>query len=531
MSKIAFKPFYHDGSRVMTGDRVSVAGGEIRIIGEIFPPEHILSTLIHAKHGSVEILPRTREYLPLNEDIVLASRAPQSPDANKKKEYSMSTTLERLEYGFDRDSRRTWRRRALATGEDNAYGYDGLSQVINAARGNLNLNATAIGGVPAEDEAWDYDPTGNWRGYRTAENGAPTLDQHRVHDRGNRLTQIAGSPQPVLVDRAGRMTQVPPDAGGDWSDPLELVWDAWSRLVEVRQSGSAVGSYAYDGLSRRTTRTTGGVTWHNYYSDAWRPLEERQDSQSTAALQYYWGARHRDDLVRRDRATTSGGSLNEKRYVLMDYFSPAAITDESGSVTERYAFSAFGVRRILAPDFNPRSGSECAWEFAFQGQFLDTESGFLDYGFRYYSPFLGRWTCKDPLQEAGGVNLYAFAKSDSVNAVDILGLVAVVDDAIELDIAAGVAVGALIGEEFIRTGVGSALVDWLSEFFREKSKPIPKPLPQPRPKQKLVHCIKISDLCLDGVRVCIFQCDDGTVNAQYGDDCDKNEYWTTIITI
>ena len=335
----------------------------------------------------------------------------------------MSTILERLEYGFDRDSRRTWRRRALASGEDDAYGYDGLSQVINAARGNLNLNATAIGAVPAEDEAWDYDPTGNWRGYRVEENGAVTLEQQRVHDKGNRLMQIEGSAQPVLVDRAGRMRQVPPDAGGDWSDPLELVWDAWSRLVEVRQGGSAVGSYAYDGLSRRTTRTTGGVTWHSYYSDAWRSLEERRDSQTTAATQYYWGARHRDDLVRRDRATTSGGSLNETRYVLMDYFSPAAITDESGNVTERYAFSAFGVRRILASDFSARSTSECGWEFAFQGQFLDTESGFLNYGFRYYSPYLGRWLSKDPIEEEGGNNLYQYVGNNPVGFTDIDGFI------------------------------------------------------------------------------------------------------------
>ena len=77
----------------------------------------------------------------------------------------MSTTLERLQYGFDRDSRRTWRRRAVTTGEDNAYGYDGLSQVAQAALGSLNLSGSAISGVPAEAESWDYDPTGNWRGY------------------------------------------------------------------------------------------------------------------------------------------------------------------------------------------------------------------------------------------------------------------------------------------------------------------------------------------------------------------------------
>ena len=46
------------------------------------------------------------------------------------------------------------------------------------------------------------------------------------------------------------------------------------------------------------------------------------------------------------------------RYVLMDYFSPAAIADENGAVTERYDFSAFGVRRIMTPEFVPRDQSD-----------------------------------------------------------------------------------------------------------------------------------------------------------------------------
>jgi RHS repeat-associated protein len=339
----------------------------------------------------------------------------------------MSTLLERLEYGFDRDSRRTWRRRSLTTGEDYAYGYDGLSQVVNAARGSLNLNATAIGGVAAEAEGWDYDPTGNWKGYRIEEDGAVVLDQKRVHDQGNRLTQIEGNLvdglNPIRVDRVGRMLEVPPDAAGDWEEPLKLEWDAWSRVVLVQRE-DMVWTYNYDGLFRRITRSGFAGDRHTYYSDAWRPLEDRDGSAAADPnVQYFWGARHRDDLVRRDRATESDGVLNETRYVLMDYFSPAAITDESGEVKERYAFSAFGVRRILAPDFTPRGASECGLEFAFHGQFEDHESGFLNYGFRYYSPWVGRWLSKDPIMERGGKNLYAFVGNQPISKYDRLGLV------------------------------------------------------------------------------------------------------------
>ncbi len=352
----------------------------------------------------------------------------RTADLRWQKTTFSNTQLDRIQYGFDRDSRRSWRSRALTTGEDNAYGYDGLSQVTQAAVGNLNLNRTAISAVPAQGESWNYDPTGNWRAYLTKANGTNTLDQYRVHDKGNRLTQIEDDPNPILLDRSGRMRQVPPVVNGDWNQSLELVWDAWGRLVRVSQNGTELCAYAYDGLTRRMTRAASGITWHTYYSDAWRTLEERRDNQTTAARQYCWGARHRDDLVRRERATTSGGSLNEIRYVLMDYFSPASITDETGALTERYAFSAFGVRRILSPDWSPRSTSECLLDFSFQGQFLDTDNGFLDYGYRNFSPALGRWLSKDPIAESGGLNLYAYAGDDPVNHRDNLGLHPDVDD-------------------------------------------------------------------------------------------------------
>jgi RHS repeat-associated protein len=333
----------------------------------------------------------------------------------------MPTTLEQIQYGFDRDSRRTWKRRALAADEDDHYRYDALSQVTTAARGNLNLNLTAISGRPVSEQSWDYDPTGNWRGFDAAENGNPILDQHRVHDRGNRLTQIEDSPTMMVLDRAGRMRQVASDAEGDWNGKLDFTWDAWSRVTSVKSNGAMVGEYEYDGLTRRTTREVSGVTWHSYYSDAWRPLEERKNAETTAAIGYLWGARHRDDLVRRDRAV-GGTSLNETRFVLMDYFSAAAIADEDGEVKERYAYTAFGVRRVLTPEFTLRTSSECAFEFGFQGQFLDTESGLYNYGYRNYSPHLGRWLSKDPIEERGGINLYGMIGNDPVNGVDHLGL-------------------------------------------------------------------------------------------------------------
>ena len=45
----------------------------------------------------------------------------------------------------------------------------------------------------------------------------------------------------------------------------------------------------------------------------------------------------------------------------------------------------------------------------------------LYYGFRYYDPVTGRWPSRDPIEEDGGLNLYAMVGNDSINAWDYLG--------------------------------------------------------------------------------------------------------------
>jgi len=49
------------------------------------------------------------------------------------------------------------------------------------------------------------------------------------------------------------------------------------------------------------------------------------------------------------------------------------------------------------------------------------ETGLVYYGHRFYSPSLGRFINRDPIEEQGGLNLYGFCGNNTVNRWDVLG--------------------------------------------------------------------------------------------------------------
>ncbi|MBN1671944.1 MAG: hypothetical protein JXR37_12975 [Kiritimatiellae bacterium] len=52
---------------------------------------------------------------------------------------------------------------------------------------------------------------------------------------------------------------------------------------------------------------------------------------------------------------------------------------------------------------------------------LTPESRVEELGLRFYSPNLGRWVSRDPIEESGGVNLYGFVACDRISRCDLLG--------------------------------------------------------------------------------------------------------------
>lgn len=88
------------------------------------------------------------------------------------------------------------------------------------------------------------------------------------------------------------------------------------------------------------------------------------------------------------------------------------VLNSDGSIAAHYEYDPYG-NTIKADGASAQEN-----QFRFSTKYLDAETGLYYYGYRYYSPALGRWLSKDPISELGGTNLYAFTINDPVDIVD-----------------------------------------------------------------------------------------------------------------
>ena len=348
-----------------------------------------------------------------------------------------NAVIDRIMYGYDRASNRIWRQNPVATAAstkfDEFYTNDGLQRLKDMQRGTLNGTNTAITS-PTFSQCWTLDPTGNWRGFNESTTGSTwTLTQARTSNTVNEITgitnSVGGAWTAPAYDLAGNMTTMP--RPGTPSSSYTAVYDAWNRLVSIKAGTVDVQQYQYDARNFRTVilSYTSGVlseTRHSYFTSNWRCIEERTGTSTSAERPFVWGARYIDDCVLRDRDTTGGGTLNDRKYALQDAnWNMSALTVSNGLVGERYAYTPYGKPIFLSAAFVPRSTSSYAWEVLYCGYRYDAGTQLYSVRYRSYHPVLGSWCQRDPIGYVAGMNLTRFASSSPLNSFDPFGLMEV----------------------------------------------------------------------------------------------------------
>ena len=128
------------------------------------------------------------------------------------------------------------------------------------------------------------------------------------------------------------------------------------------------------------------------------------------------------------------------------------------------------------------------WRFS--SEFYDSELDLVYYNYRHYSPALGRWLSRDPIEEQGGLNLYAFVGNSAILKTDYLGKI----------------VPLTIGGIIVSAGVYKCIVGALQSLMFEASVQMALCLSAARTKKCQEECCK-PNYCafiISGLVGCLF---------------------------
>jgi RHS repeat-associated protein len=182
-------------------------------------------------------------------------------------------------------------------------------------------------------------------------------------------------------------------------------WDAEDRLVQITlftNNTHFTSQFTYDGFGRRVQ------------------IVEKNNGTTTSTKNFVWSGRQlceeRDTANNvTKRFLAEGEQINGTSYYFtFDHLgSVREMTDSGGTIHARYDYDPYGRRTKVQGDLDA--------DFGFTGYYVHQPSGLQLALYRAYDADLGRFINRDPIGEAGGLNLYDYVMNDPVSLIDPLG--------------------------------------------------------------------------------------------------------------
>ena len=212
-------------------------------------------------------------------------------------------------------------------------------------------------------------------------------------------------------------------------------YDDENQLTNITVAGAWKSEFAYDGKMRRRIRKE--YTWRN---GAWALTNEVRYVYD-GNLEIQWREANNLPTLTLTRGKDLSGSLEGAGGIggLLARTDNGQLTigssqahayfhaDGNGNITALINTQQVVVAKYLYDPFgNTLSASGPLADanlYRFSSREWHGNSGVVLYKHRGYVPSLHRWLNRDPIQERGGKNLYAFVKNTPINRVDAYGLV------------------------------------------------------------------------------------------------------------
>ncbi len=97
----------------------------------------------------------------------------------------------------------------------------------------------------------------------------------------------------------------------------------------------------------------------------------------------------------------------------------------SNGIGAHYDYAPFGNTTRTHRDSSASFDIVALNPFRFSSEYYDSELDLVYYNYRHYSPSLGRFLSRDPIEEQGGLNLYAFVGNNAIECFDDRGLLSI----------------------------------------------------------------------------------------------------------